>query len=164
MGQQLWLTFCSACIQMFFTNIYFPSLTGECSYMISISKTPCIVKQPMLSEAHVADDSNSMKCSFAFAQIASNWLLQNFVHAMTAQLSWHVQKFITIRLPTIWLEQWLPLDLNFTWNIISVMEIWPGNHWVGGTWRGNVVIAWCYQTTCIHGLGVISAHYCDFQC
>ena len=31
---------------------------------------------------------------FALIQIVSNWSLQNFAHATTAVLSWHVQKFV----------------------------------------------------------------------
>ena len=36
------------------------------------------------------------KFHFPLIHILIKWLLQNFVHAMTAMLSWHVQKFVAI--------------------------------------------------------------------
>ena len=52
---------------------------------------------------------------FALILILIQWLLQIFAHAMTAQLSWHVQKFASIWWPGIEL-QWYNFHHEFKSN------------------------------------------------
>ena len=54
------------------------------------------VKQ--VSQTNVFSNAFQFRWKFRFTLISSlmEWSLQNFVHGMTAVLSWHVQKFIAI--------------------------------------------------------------------
>ena len=66
------------------------------------------------------------KSHFVFTKILMGWSLQNFAHAMTAVLSWHVQKFVVIW----WSEMELQQDdvsIEFDahqGNIVSKMGLW----------------------------------------
>ena len=57
--------------------------------------------------AHFANDfSVAIQIHFAFFLTSLKWLLQNFVHATTAVLSWHVQTFVEMWWTVIELQQY----------------------------------------------------------
>ena len=53
---------------------------------------------------HLANDF-SITIQTSFFQIPTKWSLQNFAHAMTVVLSWHVQNFVVIWWPRMELQQ-----------------------------------------------------------
>ena len=59
---------------------------------------------------------------FALIQMLIKWSQQNFAHATTAQLSWHMQKFVVMEWPGMSLLQheisidFLPLSEIWWWN------------------------------------------------
>ena len=62
------------------------------------------------------------KFDFALICILKKWLLQNFAHDMTAELSCHVQKIVVIESPGI--ELWKTIfliDQYWEWKVISDM-------------------------------------------
>ena len=72
-----------------------------------------------MTRAHATHDFSSRikiwwKICFDPNWILIQWSLQHFAHAMTALLSWHVQKFVVILLPEFELHQNKnPSSLNF---------------------------------------------------
>ena len=50
----------------------------------------------------IQQNSNSMEIfRLVVFQILTEWSLRSFAHATTAELSWHVQKFVVISCPEI---------------------------------------------------------------
>ena len=58
------------------------------------------------------------KFHFSLTPILITWSLQNFEHAMTAQLSWHVQNIVAIWWPLMELQKNVEFELR--WNTRSL--------------------------------------------
>ena len=55
----------------------------------------------------------------AFISMLVKWSLQNFAHATTARLSWHVQKFVVIWYPVIWItSRW---SIRGIWTVNEIL-------------------------------------------
>ena len=78
------------------------SLLYWIKHLSMLSRLPLsmLVLSVRKTECHFSDDTwiiRQIRCKFdlALIQIVKNWLLQNFAHATTAMLSWHVQNFLS---------------------------------------------------------------------
>ena len=97
----------------------------KCKYL---PQFPCLMD--VCGGGHRTDDfspknTNFNKIKFCFIHILGIWLPQNFAHAMTAVLSWHVQNFVAICWPEMELSQTV-ISIRFDfWVENSWLKLWP---------------------------------------
>ena len=98
----------------------------------SVTKTypPCLTAIETCNPLHLRffiTIQIQRKFPLALIQILIKWSPQNFAHAMTAVLSWHVQKFVVIWWSEI-VHQWHQFFSKFesSAKIVSEMGPWPG--------------------------------------